>query len=37
MYLRSVPVRFLIVIGISTLLFSAAAVILSLYRDRRRH
>jgi hypothetical protein len=31
MYLRSVPVRFLIVVGISALAFSAAAILTSLY------
>ena len=31
MYLRSVPVRFLIVVSISTLVFCAAAVMTSLY------
>jgi hypothetical protein len=31
MNLRSVPLRFLIVIGISTFLFSAVAVVLSLH------
>jgi hypothetical protein len=31
MYLRSVPVRFLIVVGISALAFSAAAILISLY------
>jgi hypothetical protein len=31
MYLRSVPVRFLIVASTSALLFSAAAILTSLY------